>query len=220
MTGPRIVRSTHWAFRSPVAIRISPAPRIRADHPTCAVTLRLQATTSSGGSVIISPTMSSYVAPPGPLRLGILDDYQDTTRRIADWGRLPANVSVTVFNDHVQGDELIRRLISFDILVITRERTPFSRYLIERLPNLKLLVTTGARNLAIDLAACRYLDDEGDAAYLQVLLVVDAPALRSRRDRRSAPGDHLHRGDRRRQHHPERRLTTRTVHVGERYRRR
>jgi phosphoglycerate dehydrogenase-like enzyme len=104
---------------------------------------------------VISPTMSSYVAPPGPLRLGILDDYQDITRRIADWGRLPANVSVTVFNDHVQGDELIRRLIPFDMLVVTRERTPFSRYLLERLPNLKLLVTTGARNLAIDLAACR-----------------------------------------------------------------
>ena len=53
------------------------------------------------------------------------------------------------------GGDLIRRLIPFDILIVTRERTPFPRNLIECLPNLKLLVTTGARNLAIDLAACR-----------------------------------------------------------------
>ena len=104
---------------------------------------------------MITWPMKPYVAPPGPLRVGILDDYQDVTREIADWGRLPANVSVTVFNDYALGDNLIRRLMPFDILIVTRERTPFPRDLIERLPNLKLLVTTGARNLAIDLAACR-----------------------------------------------------------------
>jgi phosphoglycerate dehydrogenase-like enzyme len=64
-------------------------------------------------------------------------------------------VSVTAFNEHFEGEELIRRIAPFDVLVITRERTRFSREVVERLPNLKLLVTTGARNLGIDMAACR-----------------------------------------------------------------
>jgi phosphoglycerate dehydrogenase-like enzyme len=68
---------------------------------------------------------------------------------------LPAHLSLTVFNDHLDDeDALAKRLHPFDVLVVTRERTPFPRALVERLPNLRLLVTTGARNLAIDLAAC------------------------------------------------------------------
>jgi phosphoglycerate dehydrogenase-like enzyme len=90
-----------------------------------------------------------------PIRIGILDDFQNVTLKIADWGRLPAHVSVTAFNEHLAGEELIRRIAPFDVLVITRERTPFSRNLVERLPNLKLLVTAGWRNLGIDMAACR-----------------------------------------------------------------
>src|SRR4051794_12715313 len=89
------------------------------------------------------------------LRLGILDDFQDVTRLVADWGRLPAHVVVTVFTDHIEGDALVERLMPFDVLVIHRERTPFPRQLIERLPNLKLLVTTGMRNLSVDMEACR-----------------------------------------------------------------
>jgi phosphoglycerate dehydrogenase-like enzyme len=90
-----------------------------------------------------------------PVKVGILDDFQDVTRKIADWGRLPPHVSVTIFNEHFDGEELIRRIRPFDVLVITRERTPFPRSVIERLPNLKLLVTAGWRNLGIDMAACR-----------------------------------------------------------------
>jgi phosphoglycerate dehydrogenase-like enzyme len=89
------------------------------------------------------------------LRIAILDDYQNVARTIADWTRLPGHVEVTAFTDHVEGDELVRRLLPFDVLVIMRERTRFPRDLIGRLPNLKLLVTTGRRNHAIDLAACR-----------------------------------------------------------------
>jgi phosphoglycerate dehydrogenase-like enzyme len=89
------------------------------------------------------------------VRVGILDDFQNVTRSFADWGRLPPQVSVTVFNQHFEGEELVARIAPFDVLVITRERTPFPRALIERLPNLKLLVTTGWRNLGIDMAACR-----------------------------------------------------------------
>jgi phosphoglycerate dehydrogenase-like enzyme len=90
-----------------------------------------------------------------PIKVGILDDFQNVTRTFADWGRLPSNVSVTVFNQHFEGEELVERIAPFGVLVITRERTPFPRALIERLPNLKLLVTTGWRNLGIDMAACR-----------------------------------------------------------------
>jgi phosphoglycerate dehydrogenase-like enzyme len=90
-----------------------------------------------------------------PMSVAILDDFQDVTRSIADWGRLPSHVSVTVFNDHVEGETLVRRLKPFDVLVVTRERTPLPRSLVEQLPNLKLVVTAGMRNLGIDLAACR-----------------------------------------------------------------
>lgn len=90
-----------------------------------------------------------------PVKIGILDDFQNVTCEIADWGRLPPHASITVFNAHFEGEELIRRIAPFDVLVITRERTPFPRSVIERLPNLKLLVTTGWRNLGIDMVACR-----------------------------------------------------------------
>ncbi len=87
--------------------------------------------------------------------VAILDDFQDVTRKLADWGRLPPHVSLSVFNDHVEGETLIGRLLPFDVLVVTRERTPLPRSLIEKLPYLKLVVTAGMRNLGIDLAACR-----------------------------------------------------------------
>jgi len=90
-----------------------------------------------------------------PVTVAILDDFQDVTRTLADWGRLPPHVSVSIFNEHFEAEELIRRIAPFDVLVITRERTPFPRDVIEQLPNLKLLVTAGSRNLGIDLAACR-----------------------------------------------------------------
>ncbi len=87
--------------------------------------------------------------------IAVLDDFQNVVRRLADWDRLPAELSLSVFNDHLEGEALVRRLTPFDILVVTRERTPLPRALIERLPHLKLVVTAGMRNLGIDFAACR-----------------------------------------------------------------
>lgn len=87
--------------------------------------------------------------------IAVLDDFQNVVRKLADWERLPPDTFVSVFNDHVEGEELVRRLTPFDILVVTRERTRIPRILIERLPNLKLIVTAGMRNLGIDFAACR-----------------------------------------------------------------
>ena len=90
-----------------------------------------------------------------PISVAILDDFQNVTRSLADWGRLPSHVAVTVFNDHVEGETLVTRLKPFAVLVVTRERTLLPRSLVEQLPNLKLVVTAGMRNLGIDLVACR-----------------------------------------------------------------
>ena len=87
-------------------------------------------------------------------RVAILDDYQNVALEMADWGKLGDAVELTVFNEPLGDlDAVARRLEPFEVLCIMRERTPFPAALIERLPNLKLLVTSGARNAAIDLEA-------------------------------------------------------------------
>ncbi|MBK1838304.1 D-2-hydroxyacid dehydrogenase family protein [Azospirillum sp. YIM B02556] len=93
------------------------------------------------------------------MRVAILDDYQGVARDLADWSQLPDGSDLTVFetplaNPEGDPDAVAAALEPFDVLVIMRERTPFPAALIDRLPNLKLLVTTGARNNAIDLKAC------------------------------------------------------------------
>ena len=88
-------------------------------------------------------------------RLAILDDFQGVARALGPWDRLPASLRVEVFRDTLADpDALAERLAPFDALVMMRERTPFPGALVERLPNLRLLVTTGMRNRSIDLAAC------------------------------------------------------------------
>lgn len=90
------------------------------------------------------------------LRCAVLDDYQDAARRYGDWTRLGDAVELTVFHDHVTEEAaLIRRLEPFEAVVLMRERTPFPASLLARLPRLRLLVTSGARNASIDLAAAR-----------------------------------------------------------------
>jgi phosphoglycerate dehydrogenase-like enzyme len=87
-------------------------------------------------------------------RVAILDDYQDVARRMADWTSLPAGTDLVVFRDHLADLEaLAGRLADFDAVIAMRERTPFSRALLERLPKLKLLITTGMRNASIDVGA-------------------------------------------------------------------
>ena len=89
-------------------------------------------------------------------RIAILDDYQDVALARADWSGIEKDADITVFSDHLaETDDVAARLKDFDIVVIMRERTPFLRGMFEKLPNLKLLVTTGMRNASIDLAAAR-----------------------------------------------------------------
>ncbi len=88
------------------------------------------------------------------MRVAIMDDYLDVVREVADWDSLPDGVEVTVFNDHVTDeDALVERLSNFDIIVATRERTPFPRALLGRLPGLKLLVAGGRHSRKIDIDA-------------------------------------------------------------------
>ncbi|MEX5717309.1 D-2-hydroxyacid dehydrogenase family protein [Geodermatophilus maliterrae] len=86
--------------------------------------------------------------------VAVLDDYQSAAARFADWSLVPGPVDAVEFSDHL-GDEdaLVDRLTPFDVVVAMRERTPFPRALIDRLPNLRLLVTTGRRNASIDVTA-------------------------------------------------------------------
>src|SRR2546430_17096483 len=90
------------------------------------------------------------------MRIAILDDYQGIAMKSADWSSIPGQPEIKVFTDHVSDlEKLAQRLLPFEILCLTRERTPMTAALIERLPNLKLIASTGARNAALDLQAAR-----------------------------------------------------------------
>lgn len=89
-----------------------------------------------------------------PIRIAILDDYHGVAERYADWTALGPNVQVQALRDYLPENERVAALQSFDVIVAMRERTPFPATLIEALPKLRLLITTGMRNLAIDMDAC------------------------------------------------------------------
>src|SRR5690606_18528994 len=89
------------------------------------------------------------------IRVALLDDYHGVAERYADWTTLGPRVQVQSFRDYLPEGERARVLQPFDVIVAMRERTPFPAALIEALPRLRLLVTTGVRNLAIDMDACR-----------------------------------------------------------------
>ncbi|WP_316238356.1 D-2-hydroxyacid dehydrogenase family protein [Bradyrhizobium sp. SZCCHNR1015] len=90
------------------------------------------------------------------LRCAILDDYYDTALSLADWPRLADRVDVTAFTQPFGNEEAAASaLTDADIICAMRERTPLPRSLIERLPKLKLLITSGMRNAAIDMEAAK-----------------------------------------------------------------
>ena len=86
-------------------------------------------------------------------KIAILDDYQNAALESADWSVLRDRVDITVFQDHLADpDAVIERLLPFDVVCVMRERTPLPRNVIERLPNLKLIASTGSVNASIDVA--------------------------------------------------------------------
>ena len=81
------------------------------------------------------------------LQCAILDDYQQAALSSAPWATLADRVNLRVLHQHVADeDELVPLISDCDIVVIMRERTPFTKSLFARLPALKLLVTSGMRN--------------------------------------------------------------------------
>jgi phosphoglycerate dehydrogenase-like enzyme len=88
------------------------------------------------------------------MRVAVLDDYQQVARELAPWDAF----DVDFFADHIAADDaLIARLEPYEVVVAMRERTPFGRDRLERLPNLRLLVTTGMGNASIDMGAAAEL---------------------------------------------------------------
>ena len=87
------------------------------------------------------------------MKLAVLDDYQRLALKSADWSRLNG-VEVTVF-DQPLGEDAARKLRPFQVVCLMRERTPFPRSLIEKLPNLKFVSLTGARSPSLDLEVCK-----------------------------------------------------------------
>jgi len=90
--------------------------------------------------------------------VAVLDDYQNVALTSADWSPVTERAEVVVFTDHLDtADAVVDALARFDVLVAMRERTAFPAEVLRRLPALRLLVTTGMGNAAIDLDAARAL---------------------------------------------------------------
>src|SRR3954469_20883069 len=90
------------------------------------------------------------------LRCAILDDYFNVALTLADWSGISDRVDVTVFNHPFASEQAAASALGhFEIVCAMRERTPFPRSLIEALPKLKLLITSGMRNAAIDLEGAK-----------------------------------------------------------------
>jgi phosphoglycerate dehydrogenase-like enzyme len=92
------------------------------------------------------------------MKIAILDDYQNVALKMADWSALSGRAEITVFNDHLADPSaLVERLLPFDIVCVMRERTPLPREVLQHLPRLKLIASTGARNASIDMGAAKEL---------------------------------------------------------------
>lgn len=91
-----------------------------------------------------------------PLRVAILDDYQNVALQLADWSTLQDRIDITVFDKpFAAAADAVAALKDFDIVCAMRERTPFQRETLDGLPKLKLLITSGLRNAAFDMATLK-----------------------------------------------------------------
>src|SRR5438093_9966782 len=87
-------------------------------------------------------------------KIAVLDDYQNVAIESADWSVLRDRADIVVFQNHLADpNAVIERLLPFDVVCVMRERTPLARNIIERLPNLKLIASTGSVNGSIDVGA-------------------------------------------------------------------
>ena len=86
-------------------------------------------------------------------KIVVLDDYEDSLRRTADWGPITSRADVTFHTQRLRGDALFEAVKDADAIALIRDRTPFRADLIAKLPKLKCFVFTGARNTTLDQAA-------------------------------------------------------------------
>ena len=94
--------------------------------------------------------------PSASISIAILDDYQNVALKMADWSNVQERASIKVFSDTISDlDGLVARLLPFDVICVMRERTPLPRSILERLPRLKLIVSTGPKNASIDHDAAK-----------------------------------------------------------------
>src|ERR1700722_16807425 len=106
------------------------------------------------GSERIALRRNAMPSKPERFRIAVLDDYQNIALSLADWSVLDEWATVSVFSDHLaDSDAVVERLQPFDIVCVMRERTPMTRTIIERLPKLRMIASTGTRNASIDLKA-------------------------------------------------------------------
>jgi len=92
------------------------------------------------------------------MKIAVLDDYQNVAEDLAGWSQLPEGTEVRFFQDHLADEaSLVSRLKEFQVVMGMRERTPFPRSVLSQLPELRLLVTTGARNAVFDVEAATEL---------------------------------------------------------------
>ncbi|HTW98421.1 MAG TPA: hypothetical protein VMD59_06580, partial [Acidimicrobiales bacterium] len=99
--------------------------------------------------------MTDTRGPGTPVRVAVLDDYQGRAHSYADWASLGAGFEVVFFDHAIGRDELVGTLAGFEVLAVMRERTAFPREVLEGLPALRLLVTTGMRNASVDVEYLR-----------------------------------------------------------------
>ena len=90
------------------------------------------------------------------IKVAILDDYQNVAHQFADWKLLDQKIELTIINKYIGNDHnLAEKLFQYDVLCLMRERTPLPEKLINKLSNLKLVITSGMWNSSIDIEACK-----------------------------------------------------------------
>ena len=88
------------------------------------------------------------------LNVAILDDYQNVSHQFADWDKISEKIELDVFKNYIGHEEnLSNILLKYDVLCLMRERTPLPEELINKLPNLKLVITSGMWNASVDIEA-------------------------------------------------------------------
>ena len=100
------------------------------------------------------------------LKIAILDDYQNVAHHFVDWEKLSENIELKVFNEYIGNDtNLSEKLLDFDVLCLMRERTPLPGCLINKLPNLKLVITSGMWNASIDTKNFKFRSSKSKAKW-------------------------------------------------------